>query len=190
VPEPSDSPPGPAHAQRRPEKTSIVSDQIIAPAACATLRYLERGRFVPSIRRRCCECTARFFVRGDLDLLLFNSNSSERRTEHVFLVNLAQICSAVPAIHCRIRVPRIERVSPISRIWRTNSRQTITVNSGDSGPKITSVIYDVDRTSALLTGPSAFPCCHPLWNVSSTKEGMSLISDDFAHKIGCHGNVL
>jgi len=48
-------------------------------------------------------CTARrppkgpiisFFVPGDLDL--WPSNSSERGTKHVFGVNLAQICSAVP----------------------------------------------------------------------------------------------
>jgi len=37
-----------------------------------------------------------FFVPGDLDLK--PSNLSERRTKHVFRVNLAQIRSAVPEI--------------------------------------------------------------------------------------------
>jgi len=69
--------------------------------------------------------------------------SSERRTKHVFRVNLAQIRSAVPAIHCRMRVSRIERVSTISPIWCINGRQTITVNSGVSGPKFTKFLYDV-----------------------------------------------
>jgi len=50
-------------------------------------------------------------------------------------------------------------------------------------------LYDVDRTSALLTRPSAFPICHPLWNAIPKKEGVSPISADCAPKIGCHGNV-
>jgi len=85
----------------------------------------------------------------------------------------------------------MERVSPISPIWRKNGRQTITVNSGVNGPetKFTKFFYDVDRTSALLTRPSAFPYCRPLWNASPKKEGVSPISADFAPKIGCHGNV-
>ena len=66
-------------------------------------------------------------------------------------VNLAQIHSAVPVIHCRMRVSRIERVSTISCIWHINGRQTITVNSGVSGPKFTKFLQDVDRTSVLLT---------------------------------------
>ena len=58
-------------------------------------------------------------------------------------MNLAQIRSAVPAIHCRMRVPRIKRVSTISRIWCINSRQTINVNSEVSGPKFTKCLHDV-----------------------------------------------
>jgi len=38
------------------------------------------------------------FVPGDLDLWPWPSNLSERGTKHVFLVNLAQIRSAVPEI--------------------------------------------------------------------------------------------
>jgi len=44
-------------------------------------------------------------------------------------VNLAQIRSAVPVIHCWMRVPRIEDLSMISPIWRISGRQTIAVNS-------------------------------------------------------------
>jgi len=90
-------------------------------------------------------------------------------------VNLVQIRSAVPAIHCRMRVPRIERISMISRICHINGHQTITVNSGVSRPKFTTFLYDVEGTSALLTCPSAFPSCHPLWNASPKKESISPI---------------
>ena len=121
------------------------------------------------------------------DFWPWHSNSSERRTKHVFRVNLVQIRSAVPAIHCRIRVPRIERVWSISPIWLINGRHTITVNSGVSGPKFTKFLHDVDRTSALFA--SAFTSCHPLWNASPKKEGVLPISADFASKIGCHGNL-
>ena len=38
------------------------------------------------------------FCPGGLDLWPWPSNSSERGTKHVFRVNLAQICSAVPDI--------------------------------------------------------------------------------------------
>lgn len=76
----------------------------------------------------------------------------------VFRVNLAQIHSAVPAhaIHCQIQVPKIECVSLISPIWCINGRQTIIVNSGVSGPKFTKQLYDVGRTSVLLTSPPLF----------------------------------
>jgi len=94
-------------------------------------RYLQRVRSIPSILRGCSECTTRFLflVTVTFDLCPWHSNSYERRIKHVFRVNLTQIRSAVPAIRCRMRVPRIELVS-ISRIWRINGRQTITVNSG------------------------------------------------------------
>jgi len=185
VAEPSGSPPGPAHAARTsiPAKTPLASDQIEAPAAC--VRYLQRGRSISSTPRGCCECTARFGP-GDLDLWPWHSNSSERRTKHVFRVNLMQMRSIVPAIHCRMRVSRIERVSPISRI---NGRQTISVNSGIGKSKLTKFLRYVDRTHALLTHPSAFPSCHPLWNASPKKEGVPSILADFALKIGCHSNV-
>jgi len=114
-----------------------------------------------------------FFVPGYL--WPWHSNSSEWKTKHVFHVNLAQIRSVVSAIHCRMRVSRIERISTILCIWRINGRQTITINSGGSGPKFTKFLYHVDRTSALLTRPSTFPFCHPLWNVSPKKVGVSPI---------------
>jgi len=38
------------------------------------------------------------------------------------------------------------------------------------------ILHDVDRTSALLMHPRAFPSCHPLWNASPNKEGVSPIS--------------
>ena len=55
----------------------------------------------------CCRCylqrlcysafsMGRKFVPGDLDLWPWPSNSSKRGTKHVFPMNLAQICSAVP----------------------------------------------------------------------------------------------
>jgi len=44
--------------------------------------------------RKCRLCP----LPGDLDLWPWHSNSSERATKHVFLVNLAQIRSAVPEI--------------------------------------------------------------------------------------------
>jgi len=92
-----------------------------------------------------------FCVPGDPDLWPSHSNSYVRRTKHVFHVNLAQIRSVVPAICCRIRVRRIERVSQISSIWRINGCQTITVNSRISGPKFTKFLLNVGRSSALLT---------------------------------------
>jgi len=152
-------------------------------------RYLQLGRSIPSTVRGCSECTARFFVPGDLDLWPWHSNSYERRAKHVFRMNLARIRLAVPVIRCWMRVPRIERFSTISRIWRIKGHQAITLNSGVSGPKFTKFLHDVGRTSVLLTRLSAFPRCHPLWNAIPKKEGMSPISADFAPKIGCHGNA-
>jgi len=55
--------------------------------------------------------------------------------------------------------------------------------------KVHEILYHVDRTSALLTRPSAFPYSHPLWNASPKKESVLPISADFAPKIDCHGNV-
>jgi len=124
-----------------------------------------------SNRRACC-------LRDYLQLVRAKDQTRLR-------VNLAQISTVVRAIHCRMQVPRIERVSSIPRIWCIIGRQTSIVNSGVSGPKFTKFLNDVDRTSALLTRPSAFPSCHPSWNASPKKEGVA----DFAPKIGCHGNV-
>jgi len=155
-------------------------------------RYLQRERSILSTTRGCCECAASFLslVTLTFGLWFWHSNSSERRTKHAFRENFAQIRSAIPDNHCRMPVSRIERVSTILRIWRINGRQTITVNCRVSGPKFTTFLYDdVDRTSALLTRPSVFPSCHPLWNASPKKEGLSPISADFAPKIGCYSNV-
>jgi len=119
------SPPGPAHGSRR-RHTSAAT---VSLRLLLALRYLQRGRSIPSTPRGCCECTASLsLVTLTFDLWRWHSNLSERRTKHVFHVNLAQIRSAVPVIHCRMRVSRIERVSTTSRIWRKNGRQTITVN--------------------------------------------------------------
>jgi len=103
----------------------------------------------------------------------WHSNSSEQRTKHVFYVNLAQIHSPAPAIHCRIQVPRIERVSPISPIWCINPSLQTPELVDQSSPNF---LYNVDRTSTLLTRPSTFPYCYPLWNASPKKEGMLPIS--------------
>ena len=110
----------------------------------------------------------RDFVSGDLDLSLLTLTFKvvPAKDETRLLCKFGANRSAVPAIHCRIQVPRIERVSPIWRIWRINGRQIITVISGVSAPKFTNFLYDVDRSPALLTRPSAFPSCHPLWNAS------------------------
>ena len=43
-------------------------------------------------------------------------------------------------------------------------------------PKLSKFLYDVDRTSALLTRLSAFSYCRPLWNASPKKEDVSPIS--------------
>ena len=71
----------------------------------------------------CSECTARFLflvtVTLTYDLWRWHSKSYEWRTKHVFHVNLAEIHSAVPGIHCRMRVPRkktCRRFQPISRL--------------------------------------------------------------------------
>ena len=171
-----------------PGKDTPCSDRIGVPAACATLPATRPFHFVHPAGVLWVHST--FFVPGDLDFWPWHSNSSEWRTKHVFHVNLAQIRSVVYALHCQTRVPRIERVSPISHIWCINGRQTISVKSGVNGPKFTIFLYDVDMISALLTHPSAFPYCHPLWNASPKKGGMSWISADFAPKFGCHGNFL
>ena len=70
-------------------------------------RYLQWARSIPSIPRECCECTVLFLslVTLTFDFWPWCSNSSERRTKHDFRVNLAQIRSAVPVIHCGMRVP-------------------------------------------------------------------------------------
>jgi len=52
--------------------------------------------------------------------------------------------------------------------WHINGRQTITVNSGVSGPKFAKFLFDVDRTS--VKRPSAIPSCHLLWNTSPKKD--------------------
>ena len=56
VAELSGSPPGPAHASRRRHPSAAIESARLLPAR----RYLQRGRFIPSIRRGCCECTTRF----------------------------------------------------------------------------------------------------------------------------------
>ena len=162
-------------------RDSLCSDRIGAPAACANLSATRAFHSVHTAGVLWVHSA--FFVPDDLDLWPWHSNSSARGTKHVFRVNLAQIRSALPAIRCQMRVSRIDRVSTISYVWYINGRQSITVNSGVSRSKFTKFLYDVDRTSVLLTRPSAFPCCHP------KKEGVSSISADFASKIGCHGNV-
>ena len=169
---------------------TLCSDQIVASAACATL---SATRSFHSVHTAGVLWVHSALVPGDLDLWLWHSNSSERKTKHVFRVNLAQICSLVPAIHCRMRVPRIKRVSTISRIWHINGRQrqTISVNSGVSGQKFTKFLHDIDRTYALLTRPSAFPSCHPFWNASPKKEACPFrrFRPVSPTKSGCHGNV-
>jgi len=113
----------------------------------------------------------------DLDIQTHPSEGPNRSSV------LCEFGAVVPCcISRRIRVPRIKRVSTISRIWRINGRQTVIVNSGVSGRKFTKFLYDADRTSALLTRPSTFPSCHPLWNASPKKEGVSPTSADFALK--------
>jgi len=97
------------------------------------------------------EGTARFLSLVTLifDFCPWHSNSSERRTKHVFRVNLAQICSAVPAIHCGMRVPRSNMIC-LFRPFGVYSRcQMITVSYGVSGPKFTKFLCDVERTSTL-----------------------------------------
>ena len=132
--EPSGSPPGPAHASRRIHPSAAIESSRLLLAR----RYLQRGRSILSTLRGCCDYTTRFLslVTVTFDLWPWHSNSSERRTKHVFRVNLAQIRSAGPVMRCRMRVSRIERASMISRIWRINGRQTITVNSEVSVPKL------------------------------------------------------
>jgi len=176
---------------RRPAKTPLTSDGLVAFAVCATLSATTAFHFVNTAG--VFGVHSAFFVPGDLDLWPWHSNSYERRTKHVFRVNLAQIRSAIPAIRCGIRFTRIERVSPMSPIWCINGRQTITIISGVSGPKFTEFLYDVDSTSVLLTRPSAFPYCHP-----NCAHGMRLRVPrrkachrfrGFAPKIGWHGNI-
>jgi len=142
VAEPSGSPPGPAHAGRRRHPSAAIESSRLLQA----WPHLQRGRSVPSIPRGLWVHSAFLSLETlNFDFWPGHSKSSERRTRHVFRVNLAQIRSAVPAIRRQIRVPRIERVSTISRIWRINGRQTITVDSGVSRPKFTKCL--VDRTS-------------------------------------------
>jgi len=190
VAEPSGSPPGPPHAARTTQAGEDTPRQRSNRRACC-LRDVICNEAVP-FRPYCGGVVSaqRIFVPGDLNLRLltltfqFFRAKDQTRLPCEFDANPG---SAVPAIHCPIPVPRIERVSPISPNWHINGRQTITVNSGVSGPKFTKFLHDVDRTSALLTCPSAFPSYHPLWNASPKKEGDFA---DFAPKIGCHGNVL
>ena len=98
---------------------------------------------------------------------------------------LCAVCGGNRSRNATVRVG----VSPISPIWRLNGCQMITVNFGVSGPKFTKFLRDVERASGVLMRPSAFPSCHPLWNSSPKKEGVSPIRADLASKIGCHGNV-
>jgi len=71
------------------------SDGMIPSAAA--WRYLRRARSMPSLSGG-DGSVQRVFVPGDLDLLPWHSNSSNRGTKHVFPVNLAQIRLAVPEI--------------------------------------------------------------------------------------------
>jgi len=138
VAEPSGTPPGPPHAARTTqagEDTHHYRSTLRVYDACATLSATRAFHSVNTVG--CSECTVRFFLflmtlTFDLDLDIQSRKSKGPNTSSAL-----QICSAVPVIRCRMRVPRIERVSTISRIWRTNGRQTITVNSGVSGPKFT-----------------------------------------------------
>jgi len=147
----------------------------------------ERAPFRPYRCMGCnCKCTARFLylVTLTLDFWPGHSNSSEWRTKHVFRVNLAHIRSAVPSIHCRMWVDpknqtRFNDFALTAHKWSPSHHRKPEV----SEPKFTKFLYDVDRTSALLTRPSAFQSCHPLWNAIPKKEGVSPISADFAPKI-------
>jgi len=147
-----------------PAKTPLASNKIDAPAACATLSATRLFHFVRTVGVLWVHSAFLSLVTLTFDFWPWRSNSCKRRTKYVFDVNLAQISSAVPAIHCRIRVPRLERVWPISPIWRISGCQTITINSGVSGSKFIKFLHDADRTSALLIRPSAFPYCRPLWD--------------------------
>jgi len=69
----------------------------MVPSAAAW-RYLQRTRSIPSLRGGVMGVHSAFFVSGDLGLWPLHSNSSERGTQHVFPVNLAQIRTAVPEI--------------------------------------------------------------------------------------------
>jgi len=74
-------------------------------------RYLQQGRSIPSTLG-VFRVHSTFFVPGDLDLWPLTLTFKVR-------VNLAEIRSAVPAIHCRMRVPRrktCRRFRPISRL--------------------------------------------------------------------------
>jgi len=139
--EPSGSPRGPAHARHTTQAAKDTPRQ----RSNRHLRDIICNEALPF--RPYCRVLmhSAFVVPGDLYLSLWpwHSNSSERTTKHVFHVNLAQIRSVVPAIHCQIRVLRIERVSPISCIWCINGPQIITVVSGVSGLKFTKFLYDV-----------------------------------------------
>jgi len=57
---------------------------------------------------------------------------------------------------------RFDDFAHLAHKWSAN----ITVNSGVGRPKFANFLHDEDRTSALLTRPSAFPYCYPLWNAS------------------------
>ena len=113
--EPSGSLPGPVHAYpRRHPSAAIESSRLLLAR-----RYLQRGRSIPSTSRGCCECTARFFVPGDLDLWLLTLTIKfiwVKDQKYVLRVNLAHVHSAVLAIHCRMRVPRKKACSQFRMI--------------------------------------------------------------------------
>ena len=86
-------------------KITPGSDGMVPSAAA--WRCLQRACSIPSLLGR-WECTAHFCP--------WHSNSSERRTKHIFPVNLAQIHSAVPEIFDS------QTDSTKNRTWRSSLR--------------------------------------------------------------------
>ena len=86
-------------------------------------------------------------------------------------VNLARIRSAVPDIHCRIRVPRIERVLTISRIWRIKWSPNHHRKLRSSWTKVHQIFTRCSQGFCAVNAPIYFSILHAIVVECESQEG-------------------
>ena len=164
-------------------RSPLHSDRVVASDACATLSAMRAFYSVHTVGVLWVHSTS--FVPGDPDLWLLTLTfklvpvKDETRLPCEFGANpFSSSCHPLSNTSAK-NLTRFDDFAHLAHKWSP----TITVNSGLSGTKFTKILHNVERTSALLMHPSAFPSCHPFRNASPKKEGVWTISANFAKPI-------